>query len=75
MSIQWPLMAESVLVRVGGAFVDPQEALAFVADPAAGGTCVFVGTVRDHSNAGDVTSLEIRHEPDALRLVVPQGRS
>jgi molybdopterin synthase catalytic subunit len=34
------------------------EALAAVADPAAGGTCVFVGTVRDHSAAGaDVTEL------------------
>ena len=51
-------MAESVLVRVGGDPVDPQEALAFVADPAAGGTCLFVGTVRDHSQAGDVTALD-----------------
>jgi molybdopterin synthase catalytic subunit len=34
------------------------EAMAFVADPAAGGTCVFVGTVRDHSDAGGVTGLE-----------------
>ena len=25
--------------------------------PAAGGICVFVGTVRDHSEAGDVTGL------------------
>ena len=34
------------------------EALASVADPAAGGTCVFVGTVRDRSATGDdVTEL------------------
>ena len=34
------------------------EALAAVADPAAGGTCVFLGTVRDRSAAGnDVTEL------------------
>lgn len=33
------------------------EALAAVADPGAGGTCVFIGTVRDHSKAGDVTGL------------------
>ena len=33
------------------------EALAFVANPGAGGTCVFVGTVRDHSQAGAVTGL------------------
>jgi molybdopterin synthase catalytic subunit len=51
-------MAERALVRIGVAPLDPQEALAFVADPAAGGTCVFVGTVRDHSDAGTVTSLD-----------------
>jgi len=51
-------MAESTLVRVGGDVVEPQEALAFVADPAAGGTCLFVGTVRDHSDAGEVTALD-----------------
>lgn len=33
------------------------DAMAFVADPAAGGTCVFVGTVRDHSDAGEVAGL------------------
>lgn len=33
------------------------EALAAVADPGAGGTCVFVGTVREHSDAGDVSGL------------------
>ena len=34
------------------------DALAAVADPAAGGTCVFVGTVRNHSGAGsEVTDL------------------
>src|SRR5438105_12970871 len=51
-------MAERILVRVAARAVDPQEALAFVADPAAGGTCLFVGTVRDHSDAGDVTGLD-----------------
>jgi molybdopterin synthase catalytic subunit len=34
-----------------------EEALAFVADPAAGGTCLFAGTVRDRSDAGEVTGL------------------
>ena len=33
------------------------EALRSVADAAAGGTCVFVGTVRDRSAAGDVVDL------------------
>lgn len=32
-------------------------ALAFVADPAAGGTCLFIGTVRDHGEEGAVTGL------------------
>ena len=31
---------------------------AFVADPGAGGTVLFAGTVRDHSDAGAVTGLE-----------------
>ncbi|MGZ6545074.1 MAG: molybdenum cofactor biosynthesis protein MoaE [Actinomycetota bacterium] len=44
-----------VLVSADPLSVD--EALGFVADPRAGGTCVFVGTVRDHSDAGDVTGL------------------
>ncbi|MEA2551628.1 MAG: MoaE-MoaD fusion protein, partial [Actinomycetota bacterium] len=43
--------------RVTSDALSVDEALAFVADPAAGGTCIFVGTVRDHSAAGDVTSL------------------
>jgi len=51
-------MAERALVRVGASPVDPQEALTFVADQAAGGTCLFVGTVRDHSDAGGVTALD-----------------
>ncbi|HEV8087200.1 MAG TPA: molybdenum cofactor biosynthesis protein MoaE [Actinomycetota bacterium] len=46
------------LVRIAPDPPSVDEALAAVADPAAGGTCVFVGTVRDHSAAGDdVTEL------------------
>jgi len=45
------------LTRVTSRSLSVDEAIAFVADRAAGGTCVFVGTVRDHSAAGDVTSL------------------
>src|SRR5947208_1966160 len=51
-------MAERILVRVAAQPVDPQEVLAFVNDPSAGGTCLFVGTVRDHSDAGAVTGLD-----------------
>jgi len=45
------------LVRVTADPLSVDEALAAVADPGAGGTCVFMGTVRDHSEAGDVTGL------------------
>jgi molybdopterin synthase catalytic subunit len=47
-----------LLVRVTDEPLDPNEALGFVADPAAGGTVLFSGTVRDHSDAGSVTGLE-----------------
>lgn len=50
-------MREGLSVRVTADPLDPAEAVASVADPAAGGTCVFLGTVRDHSEAGDVTGL------------------
>jgi molybdopterin synthase catalytic subunit len=46
-----------LLVRIGAMPLDPAAALAWVDDPGAGGTCVFVGTVRDHSDAGHVTGL------------------
>jgi molybdopterin synthase catalytic subunit len=45
------------LVRVTGSPLDGSEALAFVADPGSGGTVLFAGTVRDHSDAGGVTGL------------------
>jgi molybdopterin synthase catalytic subunit len=50
-------MPERSFVRVAHDAIDPQEVLSLVADPAAGGTCLFVGTVRDHSEAGIVTGL------------------
>jgi len=46
-----------VLVRVASVPPSVDEAVAFVADPGAGGTCVFLGTVRDHSTGGDVSGL------------------
>jgi molybdopterin synthase catalytic subunit len=49
--------AEPLLVRVTTEPLSVDEALAFIADPAAGGTCVFIGTVRDHGDAGTVTGL------------------
>ncbi|HEX6331737.1 MAG TPA: molybdenum cofactor biosynthesis protein MoaE [Actinomycetota bacterium] len=50
-------MRESLLVRVSDRAIGADEAVAFVGDPGAGGTCVFLGTVRDHSDAGRVTGL------------------
>ena len=50
-------MREDLLVRVAGEAIGADEAVAFVADQAAGGTCVFLGTVRDRSEAGEVTGL------------------
>ena len=47
-----------LLVRVTDEPLDPSEALRFAADPAAGGTVLFSGTVRDHSDAGDVSGLD-----------------
>ena len=55
------------------------EALAFVADPGAGGTCVFLGTVRDHSKrmeeiAGeardrwDLCAVSLLHRTGALQV-------
>jgi molybdopterin synthase catalytic subunit len=51
------LDSERFLVRVQAEPLSADEALTFVADDAAGGTCLFVGTVRDHSDAGEVTGL------------------
>jgi len=51
------VVREGLSIRVTADPLDPAEAVASVADPAAGGTCVFLGTVRDHSEAGVVTGL------------------
>jgi len=45
------------MVRVTADPLSVDEALAAVADPGAGGICVFIGTVRDRSDSGDVTGL------------------
>lgn len=60
----------SVLTRVQDAPLSLDEAARAVADPAAGAVCIFTGTVRDHSDAGDVTGLtyEAWHELAEQRL-------
>jgi molybdopterin synthase catalytic subunit len=50
-------MSERLLIRITPERIGADEAAAFVADPTAGGTCLFLGTVRDHSAAGAVTGL------------------
>jgi molybdopterin synthase catalytic subunit len=50
-------MREGLLIRLTGDPLDTAEAIAFVAEPGAGGTVLFAGTVRDHSDAGAVTGL------------------
>jgi molybdopterin synthase catalytic subunit len=50
-------VSDSVHVAVTADALSVDEAMAAVADAGAGGTCVFVGTVRDVSPAGDVTGL------------------
>ena len=50
-------MRAELLVRLTDAPLDPSAAITFVADPAAGATVLFMGTVRDRSSAGDVTAL------------------
>jgi molybdopterin synthase catalytic subunit len=50
-------MAVPSFLRITAARLDPGEAIDFVADPGAGGTCLFLGTVRDHSESGAVTGL------------------
>jgi molybdopterin synthase catalytic subunit len=59
---------DATVVRVTGEPLDLREAAALVADPGAGGTCIFSGTVRDHSSAGPVVGLRYEAWEDlALR--------
>jgi molybdopterin synthase catalytic subunit len=67
------------LVRVSAEPLSVDEALRFIADPAAGGTCVFVGTVRDAGADGAVVT-SLRYESwdevalDRLRAIADDIR-
>ncbi len=50
-------MSDRLLIRVTSEPLAADEALVFVGDVGAGATVVFIGTVRDHSDAGEVTGL------------------
>ena len=48
---------DGLLVEITSEAIDPARAIGFVGDPGAGGTCLFMGTVRDRSDDGQVTGL------------------
>jgi molybdopterin synthase catalytic subunit len=52
-----PVAPDRLLIRISDDPLSIDEALASVAHPGAGGTCVFVGTVRDHGTQGPVVGL------------------
>src|SRR5438094_205245 len=67
-------MAGPFLLRVTDQPIDAQTALAFVADPGAGGTCLFLGTVRDHSGGGELMARDLAIDlGTANTLVYRQG--
>jgi molybdopterin synthase catalytic subunit len=49
---------DGLSIRLTADAIEPSEAMASVADPAAGAVVLFSGTVRDHSDAGGVTGLD-----------------
>lgn len=55
-----------VLIDIRDAPLSPMEILAAVDHPAAGGTALFVGTVRDHDGGRGVASLQYSAHPSAL---------
>jgi molybdopterin synthase catalytic subunit len=61
-------MRETLLVKLTDAPLEASQALEFATDPAAGGTVLFAGTVRDHSKAGEVTSLDYEAWEDRARV-------
>lgn len=60
----------SIRTQISTSALSVDRLLALVADPAAGGTAVFLGTVRDHTPdapGSRVTGLEYEAHPDAAR--------
>lgn len=67
-------MRDALLVRLTLERLDAAEAIAFVQDPGAGATALFLGTVRDASDAGAVTGLDYEAwEPRALDALTAIG--
>ncbi|WP_116244015.1 molybdenum cofactor biosynthesis protein MoaE [Nocardiopsis sp. FIRDI 009] len=66
-------MQEITLAAVRDTPLSVDEVLAAVADPQAGGTAVFIGTVRDHDHGRDVARLAYSAHPsveERLRAVM-----
>jgi molybdopterin synthase catalytic subunit len=57
------------LVGLRAAPLSVDEVLAAVADPGAGGTCVFVGTVRDVDGGREVSELDYTAHPMVLDVL------
>jgi molybdopterin synthase catalytic subunit len=67
-SVQTPA-AVVRLVGIRDVPLSVDEVLAAVADPAAGGTTVFIGTVRSSDDGRDVSSLHYEAHPDAIAVL------
>jgi len=61
-------MTEAIrLVDIRESALSSDEVLAAIADPTAGGTALFIGTVRNHDHERPVEQLRYEAHPDALR--------
>jgi molybdopterin synthase catalytic subunit len=55
------------LLDIRDSALSTDEVLAAVADPTAGGTALFIGTVRNHDHERPVDELRYEAHPDALK--------
>jgi molybdopterin synthase catalytic subunit len=61
-------MTEAIrLLDLRESVLSSDEVLAAIADPTAGGTAMFIGTVRNHDHDRPVDELRYEAHPDALR--------
>jgi molybdopterin synthase catalytic subunit len=61
-------MTEAIrLLAIRDSALSSDEVLAAIADPSAGGTALFIGTVRNHDHDRPVDELSYEAHPDALK--------
>jgi molybdopterin synthase catalytic subunit len=61
-------MTEAIrLLDIRDSALSSDEVLAAIADPSAGGTALFIGTVRNHDHDRPVDELSYEAHPDALK--------